>query len=118
MDSLNIAIVLIGMIILFIGAEISSFIFNINADKFYKIFHFVGGAMSYLLFLNMFYNRFFAIVLVLVLGLFWELHEWLLWKFFLKKKKFKPGGRDTLNDLMMDVLGALVIYAIEILHIV
>lgn len=107
--------ILIGLIILFISAEVASFVYKIYFDKFYVVFHFVGGSLTYLLFLNLTKNRLLSLGLVLTIGILWEIYEWLLWKFFLRKRQFKPGGKDTKNDLLMDILGALLFYVIEVI---
>lgn len=106
---------IIGLIILFVSVEICAFVFKIHSDRFYRVFHFAGGALTYLLFLNLTQNRLVSLGLVLVIGVLWEIHERILWKFFLKKSVYKPGGRDTKDDLLMDILGALLFYVIEII---
>lgn len=105
--------IIVGLIILFVFAEASSFVFRIHSDKFYRVFHFAGGVLTYLLFSNLTQNKLLSLVLVFVIGVLWEIHEWILWKFFLKKKMYKPGGRDTKDDLLMDILGALLLYVVE-----
>ena len=117
MNIYTIGIVLVGMIILLITAEVMSHYFKIHSDKFYVIFHFAGGALSFLLFLNLFNNKLLAFFLVLVIGILWEIHEWILWKLSIKTKLYKPKSKDTICDLVMDISGALIFYVIEILHI-
>lgn len=48
-----------------------------------------------------------VIFLVLGIGVMWEIGEWGLWKYFLKKKKYRPEKQDTINDICLDVIGAL-----------
>ena len=118
MNNGTLVTILAGMAALFVAAEVCSFVFKIHAEKFYRIFHFAGGALTYLLFLNLTQNRLLSLGLVFGTGVLWEIHEWVLWKFFLKKKVYKPGGRDTKDDLLMDVLGALLFYIIDVVKII
>ena len=115
MNSGNLVTVSAGLLILLLVAETASFVFKVHSQRFYVAFHLVGGALVYLFFLILTQNKFFSLGLVLTIGLLWEFHEWVLWKFFLKKRVYKPGGGDTRNDLLMDLLGALSIYVIQIL---
>lgn len=43
----------------------------------------------------------------LIIGISWEIYEWFLWKYVLKKEVFKPKKQDTINDLVLDSLGAI-----------
>ena len=103
-----------GLVILFLAAELACFVFNIHSNIFYRVFHFAGGALIYLLFLNLTEDRLLSLGLVILIGVLWEIHEWILWKFVLKKRLYKPGGRDTKDDMLMDILGASLFYVIEI----
>lgn len=114
MNNTSFMVVLISLLGLFVTAEAASFIFKVHSQRFYVVFHLAGGALVYLLFWNLIQNPFLSLFLVFVVGVLWEIHEWLLWKFFLKKKIYKPGGKDTLNDLLMDVLGAFLVYVVQI----
>lgn len=84
---------IIGLIILFVSAEMASFVFKIHSNIFYRVFHFVGGALTYLFFLNLTQNRLLSLGLVLAIGILWEIHEWIL---------------------LMDILGALLFYVVEL----
>jgi|SRR3989344_3538792 len=107
------AYILFALFVLLATAEVSAFIFKIYNNRFYRIFHFIGGALVYLLFFNLTQNRLLSLVLVLVVGILWEIHEWVLWKFFLKKRVYKPEKKDTLDDLLMDFLGGLLFYIVS-----
>lgn len=108
-------VTLLGMFALYVLAQACAYIYKIHSDKFYIIFHFAGGTLTYLFFLGLTKNGLLSLGLVVAVGIIWEIHEWLLWKYFLKKKIYKPGGRDTKNDLIMDFLGALLFYVIDII---
>lgn len=107
----------VGLVSLFVLDLICAIYFKIRSDAFYAPFHFVGGLlMAIFLFEIMRIADFailglnrstLAVIGTVLVGASWELGEWLLWKLFLKKKKYKPGGRDTVNDLCLDLIGAL-----------
>jgi hypothetical protein len=94
----------------YVMAEVSNFVFKIYSNNYYSVFHFVGGALTYLLLLSITQNSILSLVGVLIVGILWEIHEWLLWKYFLKKGIYKPEREDTMNDIIFDVLGGIVVY--------
>ena len=99
---------LLGLLGLYVISLITSFIFDIQDNRFYMPFHFLGGFLLTLLFFGITKNPGLAVMLTLLTGISWEIYEYLLWKYFLKKKKFKPQRRDTINDFFLDFLGALL----------
>ncbi len=99
---------LFGLIILFIADIFSVRIFKIHNDRFYSPFHFLGGLLTTFLFLGLYKNIIIALSLTIITGILWEIGEWLLWKLILKKQKYKPEARDTLNDLILDFLGGII----------
>lgn len=115
MNATTITVLLVSLFLLFILSEAMGFVAKIRSNKFFTVFHFAGGGLAYLLFLNLTKNNLLSLLLVVVVGILWEIHEWILWKFFLKKRIYRPGGADTKEDLLMDLLGALVFYVIEII---
>lgn len=52
----------------------------------------------------------FSFLLVLTVGILWEIHEWLMWKYVWKRKQMKPQRKDTTCDFIIDILGAGVFY--------
>lgn len=86
------------------------------------IFHFLGGALMAILFLNFFENHaeFYSFkfnwlaVLVLALGfvalagLLWEFYEFGL-DFFFPELAAQPSLEDTMTDLFLDLVGGLVL---------
>lgn len=104
--------ILVLMVVLYILAEISNLVFKIHSNKYYSIFHFVGGALSYLLFFSIFNSKMISFIGVFVIGVSWEVHELLIWKHVFKKKLYKPERKDTLNDIIVDISGALVVMVV------
>jgi hypothetical protein len=98
------------MLLVYVVAEVSSFVFKIYINSYYSVFHFVGGGLTYLLLLSITKNSILSLVGVLVVGILWEIHEWILWKYFLKKRIYKPEKKDTMFDIIFDVLGGIVVY--------
>lgn len=96
-----------GLVLLVLTSYITSLIFDIHNNTFYGFFHFAGGILLYLFLYALFKDRIIALILVMVMGVIWEIHEWLMWKFVLKKKIFKPQKEDTRNDLIVDFLSTL-----------
>lgn len=47
----------------------------------------------------------YTLTLTVIIGILWEVYEWLLWRYFLKVKKLKPQRADAINDLVLDLLG-------------
>lgn len=96
--------------LLVVLAYVCGLIFKIEKDSFYRIFHFLGGGFTFLLiygFLGVFNLSLF---LTFIVGILWEIHEVLMWKYVFKKKKKKPGKVDTIEDLFMDMFGAVSFY--------
>lgn len=98
------------MLLIYVIAEVSSFVFKIYTNSYYSVFHFVGGGLTYLLFLSITRNVILSLVGVLIVGILWEIHELILWKYFLRKRVYKPERKDTRNDIVLDVLGGFVVY--------
>lgn len=97
-----------GLFVLFVVSEICGHILKIKSQKFYMPFHFTGGVLTFL-FLNSFIkNLVLSVLFVFIVGVLWEIYEWLRWKYFLKEKMYKPEKGDTLNDLVLDIVGAIV----------
>ena len=96
-----------GLGILYVLAQISTFVFDITDNEYYNYFHFTGGVLTGLLMYSFTNNYVSALLLTIVVGGLWEVHEWMLWKFFYHKKKFKQEKDDTINDLVLDSVGAL-----------
>ena len=98
---------LLGLIILLIANFISVKVFKIRNNKFYAPFHFLGGLLTMFLFLSLVGRILVALSLTILVGILWEITEWLWWKLVIKKQEYKPGGRDTMNDLILDFLGGI-----------
>ena len=105
-----------GLIALFVLAQFAGFVLKIRSDGFYKPFHFAGGFLTAVLMFAVI-NKIsagqilfgdlaaYVLSLTVIVGILWEIYEWLLWRYFLKVKKLKPQRADTINDLMLDFLG-------------
>ncbi|KKU57470.1 MAG: hypothetical protein UX80_C0015G0004 [Candidatus Amesbacteria bacterium GW2011_GWA2_47_11b] len=102
------ALSLLGLISLYLIAQVATFIFGIRNDKFYAPFHFVAGVFLGIIFFALSKNPFSTISLTLLAGILWEVYEYSMWKHVLKKSKFKPKRQDTINDLFLDFLGTLL----------
>ena len=98
---------LLGLAFLLIASLISAKVFKIRNDKFYAPFHFLGGLLTTFLLLGLFGRILVAILVTVLVGILWEIGEWLLWKLIIKKQEYRPGGRDTVNDLLLDFLGGI-----------
>ena len=48
----------------------------------------------------------------LAIGVAWEIYEVIIWKYFLKARKYKPKKDDTRNDLVLDFVGSLTAVAL------
>jgi VanZ family protein len=99
---------LIALIALFLIAQVTTFIFGVRNEKFYAPFHFGAGILLGIMFLSILKNSLAAIVLSITVGFLWEIYEQIIWKYVLKKERFKPRRQDTINDLFLDLLGSLV----------
>lgn len=114
MNSLLIVSVIV-LFLLFVIAYIYNLVFKVYSDKFYRIFHFLGGGFSFLFFWSLTKLVFLSFFFVLLISILWEIHEWVMWKFVFKKKALKPGEKDTLDDLFLDMIGAFVFYLLTML---
>ncbi len=106
MENLKLASIL-GLIALFVLAQVSSFKFNITRSRFYAPFHFAGGFLVGTLLFSLSGNFAYAVSGTLAVGLLWEAYEYLLWRFVLKKKRFKQERGDTIEDVILDIFGGL-----------
>lgn len=98
----------LGLLTLVITANITSFVFHILNDRFYNPFHLAAGILAVCFFYSFTHAVVPAVVLTMLLGIAWELYEWCLWKYILKKKKYQPQPADTRNDLLLDFAGSLI----------
>lgn len=96
------------LIILYIGAKISTVVFKIYNDAFYSPFHFAAGVATSMFFWSLTQNIIISIVGTIIIGLLWEVWERIEWKYFLKDKRLKPKKMDTIYDLFYDTLGAVI----------
>ena len=62
---------LIGLVTLFVLAQIATFVFKISRNRFYTIFHFAGGFLSTLFFFSFVANYAVALFLTVLLGVLW-----------------------------------------------
>ncbi len=97
-----------GLVSLYSLSLFTSYVLNISSDKFYAPFHFLGGMLVGLFFFSLTRNAALSLALTLTVGLLWEIYEQIIWKVFIKKKKYRPGRQDTINDLVLDLLGSLL----------
>lgn len=98
---------LLGLAVLLVADLVSVKVFKIHNDKFYASFRFLGGLLTTFLFLGLFGRILVALSLTILAGILWEIGERLLWKLIIKKQEYRPGGRDTINDLLLDFLGGI-----------
>ncbi len=97
----------LGLILLFVLAQVATFKFNIIRNRFYAPFHFAGGFLVATLFYSFTGNYFYAVVGALGVGFLWEVYEYLLWRFVLKEDRFKQEKMDTIADIVLDFAGGL-----------
>ena len=97
----------LGLAILLVADLVSVKVFKIHNDRFYAPFHFLGGLLPMLLFLGLFGRISVALSLTVLVGILWEIGEWLSRKLTIKKQEYGPRGRDTINDLILDFLGGI-----------
>lgn len=95
----------IGLLFVFVLSYICAWVFKIRADKFYKPFHFAGGFLVFVFSNSLITNKFLCLVLVVMVGIAWEIYEWAFWKILSKRKIDRPRRKDTINDLIMDFIG-------------
>lgn len=101
-----------ALVFLYFLSYISYYLFKIHSNKFYKWFHFAGGYLTYILVNSLMGNWLLSLIAVVLVGIAWEIYEWLLWKYILKRKSEKPQRKDTLDDLFKDFLGGLSAFAL------
>ena len=99
---------LLGIASLYLLSLLCGYIFKINNDNFYAPFHFTGGLLFGTFWLSITNNAFLSVILTFAVGLLWEVYEQIVWKTLIKKKRLRPGKQDTINDLILDTLGAVV----------
>lgn len=99
---------LTGLILLYSLSLFTSYKLNISNDNFYAPFHFAGGLLTGMFFFSLTERAPLAVILTIMVGILWEVYEQIVWKLFVKKKKFQPKLPDTINDLVLDFLGSVV----------
>lgn len=97
-----------ALILLVITAEICGKVLKIRSDVFYSPFHFLAGALTSIILFNLIGNKVLSVALTAVVGILWEVYERLEWKYFIKKKSWKPTKKDIISDLILDFLGAIL----------
>jgi len=107
---------LLGLISLFVLAQLATFIFKITRNRFYSLFHFAGGFLVSTLLFRLSGNYLYAIFGTLGIGVLWEIYEYLLWRFVQKDDKFKQERKDTINDIVLDFLGGITAIVIFLLN--
>lgn len=97
----------LGLILLFVLAQISTFKFNIIRNRFYAPFHFAGGFLVSSLLFSLTGNFIYAVFGTLGVGFLWEVYEYLLWRFVLHEDRFRQEKMDTIADVVLDFAGGL-----------
>lgn len=103
----------IALVFLYFLSYACSYLFKIRSNKFYKWFHFAGGYLIYIFVNSLINNWMLSLFLTILVGIFWEIYEWLLWRYILKRRFEKPQKKDTTDDLIKDFLGGLSAFAIS-----
>lgn len=103
----------LALVFLYFLSYTSCYLFKIRSNKFYKWFHFAGGYLIYVFIDSIINNRLLSLFVVILVGIAWEVYEWLLWKYILKSKFQKPQKKDTTDDLIKDFLGGLTAFAVS-----
>lgn len=67
----------------------------------------MGGFLVYIFVNSLLKIKLLSLFLVVIVGIAWEIYEWLLWKFIFKRRLEKPQKKDTIDDLIKDFLGGL-----------
>lgn len=101
-----------GLVVLYFLSLFTSYKLKISNDNFYAPFHFLAGGLVGLFFYSLSSNLKLSLLLTLVVGIIWEIYEQIIWKVFVKKKQLRPKRQDTVNDLILDVLGSLLAISI------
>ena len=102
----------ISLIVLFLvnfTAECKSFYERFS--WFDKVMHFLGGFFVAMFWSSLTQSLLFIISLTLLVGIAWEIYEYFLGIYKLKKigtKKYMIDMRDTVEDLFFDLIGAIV----------
>lgn len=97
----------IALVFVFVLSYTCGWAFKIRSDKFYRPFHFTGGFLTYVLADSLSFNQITGLILVIFVGIAWEIYEWVFWKYLSKRKIDKPRKKDTTDDLIMDFVGGL-----------
>lgn len=101
--------ILLVLLAIFLAAEVCGYILKIRSKNFFYAFHFAGGVFICLLFYILTQNSIVSLAATFAIGILWEIYEWVLWKYFLKKKIYKPERTDTIKDIIFDMLGAVTL---------
>jgi len=102
-----------GLIILFLvnlwGARRGYYRKGEENFWFDKIMHFCGGFFVAVFWFGLTQNSIYIILLTLIIGIIWEIAEYIYGVYKFKKTgtgKYMTETRDTLEDLFFDLLGA------------
>jgi hypothetical protein len=98
----------VSLILLYLLAYGCYFVFRITSDKFYSPFHFMGGFLTFIFFNRLTHKVLLSLILVVMIGIIWEIYEWLMWKYVSKKFFARPKKKDTTSDLFFDLLGGVL----------
>lgn len=98
---------LVGLILLFVLAEICGGVLKIRRNSFYRLFHFTGGCLTFLFFFSLIPNPILCLILTETVGILWEIYERIRFKLSPKKKVKKLGRKDTIEDLVLDMAGGI-----------
>lgn len=97
----------IALVLLYVLAYVCNLAFKISSDRFYSPFHFLGGFLTFIFLNSLIQKTLISLILVVLVGILWEIYEWLLWKFVNRKFFARPKKKDTTSDLIFDLLGGL-----------
>lgn len=110
---MNITILsLAALFSLYLLSYVCGYVFKIYSNKFYGIFHFAGGYLMYIFINSLVKNWLLSLSGVVIVGILWEIYEWIFWKYISRRKRDKPQKKDTTNDLFMDILGGITSLAL------
>jgi len=96
-----------ALLFVFILSYTCDWVFKIRSDKFYRLFHFAGGFLIYILADSLSIGKIAGLIFVVLVGIAWEIYEWAFWKYISKTNIDRPKKKDTTNDLIMDFVGGL-----------